>query len=110
MALHQLSEEATTGGPQTKPRRCFIAVRPRVDIGPLRALLAERRIETVASYERPWIGARPLDTVIALIEDADLVIGVLDDQAASTNIAFELGFAFARDKMMLLIVPRGAER
>jgi hypothetical protein len=41
---------------------------------------------------------------MTLIEDADLVIGVLDDPAASTNISFELGYAFARDKKILLIL------
>ena len=104
MAVRQMSDEreAELDSPA---HRCFIAARPQTDIGVIRKILTERGIEATASYERPWLGARPLDTVMALIEDADLVIGILDEPTASANILFELGYAFARDKKIMVIQP-----
>jgi hypothetical protein len=107
MAIQELSDT----GPATSrasARRCVIAARPQVNIDAIRALLSERGIEATASYERPWLGARPLDTVMALINDANLVIGILDDPSSSTNLGFELGYAFARDKKIMVILGRGA--
>jgi hypothetical protein len=105
MAVRQVSDkrEAGSGSPA---RRCFIAARPQANIEPIRGLLSERGIDATASYERPWLGARPLDTVMALIEDADLVVAILDEPTASANILFELGYAFARDKKIMVIQPR----
>jgi hypothetical protein len=94
----------------TRARRCVIAARPKTDIHVIREILAEREIEATASYERPWLGARPLDTVTALVDDADLVIGVLDDPSGSTSVSFELGYAYARDKKILLITDRSFGR
>jgi len=104
MAVRQMSDEREAGL-DSPAHRCFIAARPQTDIGVIRKILAERGIESTASYERPWLGARPLDTVMALIEDADLVIGILDEPTASANILFELGYAFARDKKIMVIQP-----
>lgn len=106
MAISQLSDESEATS-ESPARRCFIAVRPQLNIEPIRALLSERGIDATASYERPWLGARPLDTVVALIEEADLVIGILDEPSTSANILFELGYAFARDKKIMVIQPRG---
>ena len=105
MAVRQVSNEREAGS-ESPARRCFIAARPQTDIDVLRKILTERGIEATASYERPWLGARPLDTVMALIDDTDLVVGVLDEPTASANILFELGYAFARDKKIMVIQPR----
>ena len=85
MAVRQLADDAQSNRP-TKARRCFIAAHPKTNLDAIRAILAERGIEATASYERPWIGARPIDTVMALIDNADLVIAVLDDPLSSTNL------------------------
>jgi nucleoside 2-deoxyribosyltransferase len=105
MAVRQLDDDPQT---ERSPvgRRCFIAAHPRTNLDTIRAILAERGIEATASYERPWIGARPIDTVMALIDGADLVIGVLDDPSSSTNLGFELGYAFARDKKIMVLLPQ----
>src|SRR5687767_5017101 len=107
MAVRQLEGDSQV---ERSPgaRRCFIAAHPKTNLDTIRAILAERGIEATASYERPWIGARPIDTVMALIDNADVVIAVLDDPESSTNLGFELGYAFARDKKILIILPRDA--
>src|SRR4051794_21657126 len=105
MAVRHVANDAQSEQ-SPRARRCFIAAHPKTNLDTIRALLAERGIEATASYERPWIGARPIDTVMALIEQADLVIGVLDDPASSTNLGFELGYAFARDKKIMVLLPR----
>jgi len=87
-------------------RRCFIAANPATNLDTIRAILAERGIESTASYERPWIGARPLDTVMALIEDSDLMIAVLDDPSTNANLLIEVGYGLARDKKIMVILPR----
>ena len=107
MAVRQLAADQPSE-PGSRARRCFIAANPKTNLETIRALLAERGIEATASYERPWIGARPIDTIMALIDRADLVIGVLDDPASNTNLGFELGYAFARDKKIMVLLPRDA--
>jgi hypothetical protein len=104
MAVRQLANDAGSDRP-TKARRCFIAAHPKTNLDTIRAILAERGIEATASYERPWIGARPIDTVMVLIDRADLVIAVLEDPAASTDLGFEIGYAFARDKKIMVLLP-----
>jgi hypothetical protein len=104
MAVRQLAnDEQSEQSPRA--RRCFIAAQPKTNLKTIRALLAERGIEATASYERPWIGARPFDTVIALIDQADLVIGVLDDTPTNANLLIELGYAIAREKKIMVVVP-----
>jgi hypothetical protein len=109
MAIQQVAQGPLAAtAPQAQ--RCVIAARPKTNIRVIRNILAERGIEGIASYERPWLGARPLDTVTALIDEADLVIGVFDDPSSSTSVSFELGYAYARDKKILLITDRGFGR
>src|SRR4051794_5498365 len=104
MAVREIAgDEQSEHSPRAK--RCFIAAHPRTNLDTIRALLAERGFEATASYERPWTGARPIDTIMTLIDRADLVIGVLDDPAGSTNLGFELGYAFARDKKIMALLP-----
>lgn len=107
MAVRQIADDAQADRAPVA-RRCFIAADPKTNLNAIRAILAARGIEATASYERPWIGARPLDTVMALIEDADLVIAVLNDPSSSLNLGFELGYAFAHDKKIMAILPRGS--
>jgi hypothetical protein len=105
MAVCQIADEDQPQ-PASRARRCFIAAHPKANLETIRALLAERGIEATASYERPWIGARPFDTVMALIDQADLVVGVLDDSRTNANLLIELGYAIARDKKIMVILPR----
>jgi hypothetical protein len=105
MAVRQIADEDQPQ-PASRARRCFIAAHPKTNLETIRALLAERGIEATASYERPWIGARPFDTVMALIDQADLVVGVLDDSRTNANLLIELGYAIARDKKIMVILPR----
>ena len=104
MAVRQLEGDSQV---ERSPgaRRCFIAAHPKTNLDTIRAILAERGIEATASYERPWIGARPLDTIMALIEDTDIVIAILDEPTNSANVLFEIGYAFARDKKIMVIQP-----
>jgi hypothetical protein len=104
MAVRQLVDDATSGV-RSVARRCVIAAQPKTNLEVVRTLLAERGIEATATYERPWMGARPIDTVMAMIDSADLVIAVLDDPGSSTNLGFELGYAFARDKKIMVLLP-----
>lgn len=104
MAVRQLTDDAQRNRP-ANARRCFIAAHPKTNLDTIRAILAERGIEATASYERPWIGARPIDTIMVLIDKADLVIAVLDDPASSTDLGFEIGYAFARDKKIMVLLP-----
>src|SRR3954447_20339187 len=105
MAVRQIADDAQSE-PTPRARRCFIAAHPTTNLETIRALLAERGIEATASYERPWIGARPFDTVMALIEAADLIVAILDDITTGANLLIELGYAIARDKKIMVILPR----
>jgi hypothetical protein len=107
MAVRHLTDDAQPDR-STVARRCFIAAHPKTNLDTIRAILAERGIEATASYERPWIGARPLDTVMALIEAADLIVGVLDAPSMDANLLIELGYAIARDKKIMVILPRNS--
>src|SRR5205823_5144656 len=50
------------------------------------------------------IGTSVADTVTTLIGDSDLVIAVLDDPEGAANVAFELGYAFALEKRLLVLL------
>lgn len=86
--------------------RCFISARFEADVWPLRKVLEDRGIEPILAYEQAPIGLSVADTVTALIDDADLVVAVLDDPESAANVAFELGYAFALRKKLLVLLSR----
>lgn len=89
--------------------RCFIAANARSDLGPIRRLLRERRVDAVLAHEAALPGMTVAGKVTSLITESDLMVAILDQGKSTANITFEIGYAFALNKKILIIAPPGAD-
>jgi hypothetical protein len=76
------------------------------DVSKIRSLLLARAITPVISSDLPGEGFL-LDEILHAIAHADLVVAVLDAQGANENIIFELGYAHALKKRIVILTPSG---
>lgn len=110
MTMAAKVSQAAAAGSQPKPAlRCFIAASARTELMSIRGLLQERGIVAVLAHEVATSGMTVAGKVTSLIAESDLVLAVLDQSRNSVNVIFELGYAYALEKRMLVIVPPDAE-
>ena len=89
-------------------RRCFIAAPGDTRVAPLVAALAARGWSPFLLADVARLGSSLAQAVQDAIRGADVVIGVLSDKsAAAANTSFEIGFATALGKPVVLVVPPG---
>jgi hypothetical protein len=84
---------------------CYIAAPDTVRLQTLKDLLGERGIEPIILNERPAKRASVFEQVASAIEHADFVVAVLDHGASNANIYFEIGYARAIGKTVLVLAP-----
>lgn len=94
----------------SKTRRkltCFISATPDADLGPVKDLLRQRGIEHRALFELPARGLTIFEKLTEAISKADLFIAILASEESNANICFELGFAYALKKPVLIVASPG---
>jgi len=84
---------------------CYIAAPDTVRLHTLKDLLGERGIEPIILNERPAKRASIFEQVASAIEHADFVVAVLDPKISNANIYFEIGYARALGKTVLVLAP-----
>jgi nucleoside 2-deoxyribosyltransferase len=114
MAVAKTREPSREGAPDRAAVRCFVAARSTTDTEPIRALLTARGITPVLAHEAPAPGLTVADAITSLISGSDMVLALLDrddstGDSAATNVAFELGYAFAFNKKILMVAPPEAD-
>lgn len=91
-------------------RRCFISAPADVAVAPLIAALKARGWEPFVLSDVATLGVSLTEAVQDAIRRADVVIALFgEDTSSSPNTAFEVGFAVALEKPVLLFVSPGAD-
>src|SRR5438105_13911024 len=90
-------------GQQPTMQTCFISAPVNLDLGVLRALLHSKGIETILPFELEITGANFREQIEKAIQKADFCIAVLTASKGSSNVFFELGYAWAMRKRVVLI-------
>lgn len=91
-------------------RRCFISAPADVAVAPLIAALKARGWEPFVLSDVATLGVSLTEAVQDAIRRADVVIALFgEDTSSSPNTAFEVGFAVALQKPVLLLVSPGAD-
>jgi nucleoside 2-deoxyribosyltransferase len=83
----------------------FIAAPSQINLDTIKKLLREKGISTIVPSELSLTSALLLDHVTGAILKADLVIAILDPERSNANVGFELGYAYAMGKLVLVLVP-----
>lgn len=84
-------------------RTCFISAPVNLDISILKSILDSKGIRTILPFELEITGANFREQIEKAIRKADLFIAVLTTPEDSTNVFFELGYAWARHKRVLIL-------
>jgi len=84
---------------------CYIAASDTTRLHNVKDLLGERGIEPVILRELPAKRASIFEQVASAIEHADFVVAVLDPRESNANIYFEIGYARALQKSVLVLAP-----
>jgi hypothetical protein len=91
-------------------RRCFISAPPDAAVAPLVKALEARDWEPFLLSDVAALGSSLTEAVQSAIRGADVVIGLFaEDPRTVANTAFEVGFAVALGKPVLLVVSPGAQ-
>ncbi len=85
-------------------KRAFISAAASTDTSVVRQVLGQQGIATFTADELDLPGLPFSEIVREGIEQADFVVGIVDNAAASENVLFELGFAQAMQKRTFVIV------
>src|SRR5712672_3614276 len=88
-------------------RSCFISAPIGTDLSPIRRVLAKLHVRVVLPFELPITGSSVAHQITKAIHNADFVIGVLG-RTTSPNVFYELGFATALQKRLIVIAPQEA--
>jgi hypothetical protein len=86
-------------------KKAFITAPPGLDIHFLRNTLRRRGIESFFADEVGLPGSSLPEILTEGLDEADLVIGFLDAERNNGNVLFELGFAMALGKRVLVFTP-----
>lgn len=86
-------------------RTCFIAAPSYVNLHTIKALLEKRGIKPFVASEQPPNSASLLEHVTNTISKADLLIAILDPDQSNANVYYELGYAHALKKQILILIP-----
>src|SRR4051812_29900369 len=95
--------DATVPAGRRSPARtptCFISAPSGVNLAPLSRVLLDKQVRLLRIAD-----ATAADQVTSALVKADLVIAVLNPEQSNTNVYFEVGYAAALGKRVLLIAP-----
>jgi nucleoside 2-deoxyribosyltransferase len=90
-------------------KTCFISAPVNVDLSVLRSVLRSKGIEAVLPFELEITGANFREQIEKAIRKADFLIAVLTGNIGNANVFFELGYAWAKRKRVVLIQSREVE-
>lgn len=84
---------------------CFIASSSDANLNVIKALLEKRGIRPFVASEQMPTSASLLEQVNNAISKADLIIAILDPEQSNANTYYELGYAHALGKKILILAP-----
>jgi nucleoside 2-deoxyribosyltransferase len=84
-------------------KTCFISAPVNLDLTTLKSVLDEKEIKLILPFELEITGANFREQIEKAIRKADLFIAVITSPADSANVFFELGYAWARHKRVLIV-------
>ena len=93
-------------------KTCFISAPLNVDLTVLRSVLHSKKIKTILPFELEITGANYREQIEKAICKADFCIAVLTggkNKTTNSNVFFELGYAWAKRKRVVLIQSREVE-
>ncbi|MDQ2829008.1 MAG: nucleotide-binding protein [Chloroflexota bacterium] len=88
-------------------RTCFISASIGVKLGTIKTLLQERGIEPLVLSEMLAVGTSVLDQVAEVTARADFVVAILGLTNSNANVYYEIGYAQALGKRVLVVAPPG---
>ena len=83
-------------------KKCFISAPVNVDLSVLRTVLVSKGIQAVMPFELEIVGSSFREQIEHAIQKADFFVAVLS-RSGSANVFFELGFATAKLKRIVLL-------
>jgi hypothetical protein len=95
--------DATAPAGRKLPARtptCFISAPSGVNLAPLSRVLHDKQVRLLRVSD-----ATTADQVTSALVKADLIIAVLNPEQSNANVYFEVGYAVALGKRVLLIAP-----
>jgi nucleoside 2-deoxyribosyltransferase len=90
-------------------KKCFISAPAVVNLRPIIDVVKSLGIEPILPLEMPMQGRSFTEQILKAINLADFCIAVIDTKSSSSNVLFEIGYATAQKKRILVIAPRGAD-
>jgi hypothetical protein len=96
----------------TAPRShltCYVAAPFSISINTIARVLQERNIALITLSEPAAANDSLLEQTSEAISQADLIIAVLGRNESNSNVFFELGYAYALRKRLLIVVPPMSE-
>jgi len=88
-------------------KKCYISAPHGVPLKNIKSILNGKGIDLINPSEFYQGGFSILEKTSDAIADADLFIAILDKSRSNANTLFELGLAYAKNKMILVLVPSG---
>jgi hypothetical protein len=86
-----------------KLHTCYISAGGLIDLSLLRQVLAEKQVEVLAPWTSDKPGFTPPEAAAMAMNRADFVVGVLTGGAGDQSVFFELGYACALNKPIVVI-------
>src|SRR6185369_14288413 len=90
---------------KSKKKTCFISATENADINNIEKVLLDKEINPVSIYNLLSAGEVLIDQVTKAISEANFIIGVFNSKNFEPDIFFQLGYAHALKKRIILIVP-----
>ena len=90
-------------------RTCFISAPVNVDLSVLRAVLRSKGIKVVLPFECEITDETFGEQIAKAICQADILIAVMTDEKRNPNVFFELGYAWAKRKRVVIIQSRDVD-
>lgn len=84
-------------------KRCYISAHFKTNLVTLKDILFKKNIEPVLPFEFPSAGFTIFEKIKELIAKADIFIAVFNSDLPNENLYFELGYATALGKQIILI-------
>lgn len=85
-------------------QRCFISATYGTDLGQIKALLKEKKVDSFSFEEIGFSGSRISDAVLDAISRSDVFIAILGPKNSNSNTIFELGYAYSLSKPILIVI------
>jgi hypothetical protein len=92
-----------------KDVKCVVLASADVDLDTILRVLADRVITPVVPGTLPALANSLLDTVASAISEADIVLAVISQHEPNSTLIFELGYAYALQKRLVILVPPDSE-